>query len=124
MLILLTLFLIKHFICDFPLQTRYQYENKGVLFHPGGLLHGFITIAGSAIVLLTWGLESWALLSVLLCFEFVVHYFTDWAKVNINNYYGWGPLTSPYFWWLLGFDQLIHMLTYVFMIWAIYDAFS
>lgn len=116
MLSLFTLFLIKHFLCDFPLQTRYQYSNKGILWHPGGLLHAFITIAGSAIILLLWGFLEFEVLGFLLAFEFVIHYFMDWAKVNINEYYDWKPNTSEYYWWLLGFDQLVHMLTYVVMI--------
>ena len=119
MLSLLILFLIKHFLCDFPLQTRYQYSNKGILCHPGGLLHAFITIVGSAIVLLLWGLTNLPIIGILLLFEFIVHYLTDWAKVNINDYYGWKPNTSDYFWWLLGLDQLIHMLTYVVMIYMV-----
>lgn len=116
MLSLFSLFLFKHFICDFLLQTRYQWSNKGILFHPGGLLHAGITIAGTAIILLLWGYVDWTLLGILLVMEFAVHYLMDWAKVNINEYYSWGPLTGPYFWWLLGFDQLVHMLTYVVII--------
>jgi hypothetical protein len=33
---------------------------------------------------------------------------------------GWGPTTHPEFWVLLGLDQLLHQLTYVGMIFALY----
>lgn len=120
MLILFTLFFLKHFICDFPLQTRYQYSNKGILGHPGGLLHAFITISGSMVVLVLWGFVDFPIIFALLIWEFFIHYFTDWGKVKINTRFGWQPMTSEYYWWLLGFDQLIHMLTYVAMIYVIY----
>lgn len=102
----------KHFICDFPLQTAYQYKNKGTYGHPGGIVHAAISAAGTLIALVVvLGYSSffwWIILG-----EAVIHYHVDWAKMNLNNKWGLGPLTSEQFWWLLGFDQWVHYLTYV-----------
>lgn len=44
--------LVKHFICDFPLQaTPWMYRNKGTYLHPGGLVHAGIHWIGTSIVL-------------------------------------------------------------------------
>jgi len=42
----------------------------------------------------------------------------DWFKVWLQTKKGWLPHTSPYYWNLLGVDQLVHYLTYVAMITA------
>lgn len=115
---LLLLLQVKHFVCDFPLQWKYQYANKGTYGHPGGILHAAIHQLGSVLVFFAWGhwLNDWWW---ILMVEAIVHYHIDWAKMNINKCMGWGPLTHERFWWLLGFDQLLHQLTYVWMIWMV-----
>ncbi len=50
--------------------------------------------------------------------EFGIHYHTDWLKMNINKYFGWGATTHNEFWVLLGVDQLIHSLTYIGMVYV------
>lgn len=109
-LIVLTLLTVKHFIADFLIQTKYQWSNKGTYLHPGGLLHAHVhavaTYACFSLVSL-----STAIVAALI--DFVVHYHIDWAKMNINKYYGFGPNTHEEFWWLLGFDQFLHSLTYI-----------
>ena len=51
---------IKHFICDYPLQTLYQLRNKGTYLHPGGIIHSGIhalfTTAAFLVVAPGWGL--------------------------------------------------------------------
>jgi hypothetical protein len=111
-IILLTLFGIKHFVVDFLLQRKYQYSNKGKYGHPGGLLHaGLHGIA-------TWlCLVYFTPLAILLAVaDTVAHYHIDWAKTNINEKMGWAPNTHEEFWWLLGLDQFLHYLTYVTII--------
>ena len=39
LLAVLVVLQIKHFICDYPLQTAYQLRNKGTYGHPGGIIH-------------------------------------------------------------------------------------
>ena len=110
-LVLFAAFGIKHFVVDFPLQTRFQYSNKGTYGHGGGILHSLLHGYGTFLCLMFFvpiPIASW-----LASLDIVIHYHVDWAKVNINTKFGWGPTTHDQFWWMLGFDQLLHWLTYV-----------
>ena len=114
-------FAVKHFAVDFLLQGPYQWKNKGTLGHPGGLLHSGLHALSSALLLWLFtllfpGVFAPTVIIALVVFEFVVHYFTDWGKMNLNAKMGWGPNTHPEFWYLLGLDQFIHSMTYVAMV--------
>lgn len=109
-LTLLVLLFTKHLIVDFPLQPRYQYENKGTYGHPGGLLHSCLHGVGTYLCLAWWAPMAAFFLAIA---DAVIHYHIDWAKVNINKRLGWGPTTHEQFWWLLGLDQFLHSLTYI-----------
>lgn len=110
---LLLFLLLKHFIIDFPLQTKYQWSNKGTYGHPGGLLHAGLHGVG------TWAVLAWYApyaAIILGMMDTLIHYHIDWAKMNLNAKFGWGPTTHESFWWLLGLDQLAHQLTYIWFI--------
>jgi hypothetical protein len=111
---LILLLSTKHFVLDFPLQNKYQWSNKGTYGHPGGILHA--------------GLHGWATYLVFLLFvdwptaviagilDMFIHYHIDWGKMNLNAKLGLGPTTHEQFWWLLGLDQYLHVLTYIGLI--------
>lgn len=109
----LCLFQVKHFLADFVLQGPYILENRKHYGHPGGLLHVAIHLAGSLIALLIVGTGT-TTLAVLLLVEGVIHYHMDWAKDNFVAHRG---LTSrdAAFWYVTGFDQAVHHLTYIGM---------
>jgi len=111
---------LKHFIVDFPMQVPYMYKNKGTYMHPGGLLHSglhaLFTFTTLVYFLVFIGITGWLGFLVPLyiaTLEFILHYHIDWGKVQINKRTGWGMTTHEEFWWLLGFDQLLHQLTYI-----------
>lgn len=109
-LILAVLLFTKHFIVDFPLQTKYQWSNKGTYGHPGGALHALFHCIGTWVALLFMVPPATA---ILLGFaDGVIHYHIDWAKMNLNARLGWSANTHEQFWWLLGLDQYLHALTY------------
>lgn len=109
---LLLLLFTKHFVVDFPMQTQYQWQNKGIYGHPGGILHASLHAIGTLLMFFIFGTGlGIALVCALL--DGVVHYHIDWAKVNLNDHFGYKPDTHPEFWWLLGADQYLHSLTYV-----------
>tara|TARA_R110000868_G_scaffold388328_1_gene657155 strand:- start:32 stop:403 length:372 start_codon:yes stop_codon:yes gene_type:complete len=117
-MILITLMLllqVKHFVIDFPLQTKYQWSNKGTYGHPGGLLHAMLHGIGTflCIAFVILDIPSAIILSFA---DMIIHYHIDWAKMNINKKMTWGPTTHEQFWWLLGLDQLLHQVTYIGMI--------
>ncbi len=103
--------LFKHLVFDFFLQTSYQYRNKGIYGHPGGILHAGLHALGTAPVFL-WIAPSKALAAVIMVGEFVVHYHLDWTKDQVNKRL---KLTADdaRFWWTLGVDQFLHDATYV-----------
>ncbi len=112
-LILVLLLFTKHFIVDFPLQHRYQYSNKGTYGHPGGILHAVLHSVGTYLFFV-WFAPMAAVYLALI--DGVIHYHVDWAKMKLNAKLGYGPTTHEQFWWLLGFDQWLHAVTYVGLI--------
>lgn len=110
----LFLLFVKHFICDFPLQSNpWLYRNKGTYLHPGGITHAGIHALGTLLVLASF-IGSVAI--VYAAIDMLVHYHIDWAKMNISKHYDLQPNNSEYFWVLLGFDQLLHHITYFIII--------
>lgn len=112
MIYLLIAFQLKHFICDFPLQYPFHYLNKGKYGHIGGIWHAAIHGFGTLFALLLCGVTGWFPIIATIA-DFILHYHIDWAKMNINKYFKLKPDNSEYFWHLLGFDQLLHQLTYI-----------
>ncbi len=114
-LMLLTM-TVKHFICDFPLQAfPYQYRNKGTYGHPGGLLHAGIHWLGAFAVLYVF-VRPWEAMWLAML-DAMIHYHIDYAKMRLGVIYNLKPDNSEWFWILLGFDQLLHYLTYFLIVW-------
>ena len=107
----LVLFEVKHFVCDFVLQTAYQYRNKGIYGHPAGFVHAGLHVAGSLPAVLIMTETAW-LIAAILAAEFAVHYHVDWLKEQINKRHALSFNDARY-WWVFGADQLIHQMTYV-----------
>ena len=106
---------VKHTVGDFFLQTSYQYLNKGIYGHRGGLIHSGLQALLTIPVFLVLPPSSALLAIAIIAGEFVVHYHLDWSKEQLIKRYG---LTQedPWFWHLFGLDQLGHLLTYVAII--------
>ncbi len=111
----------KHALADFYLQTPYQYLNKGIYGHPGGLLHAGIHVALTPLVYLLLAPVSLLVAAAIALGEFTVHYHIDWLKERATHRNGF-TTQDPGFWHALGIDQLLHGLTYVaivaVLIWA------
>ena len=103
---------IKHFIWDFYYQPPYMWQNKGTFGHPGGILHSGLHAITTFYLLFTFPVTA-ELAALIAAGEFIVHYLTDYAKMNINRIKGWACNTHNEFWQLTGLDQLFHQLTYV-----------
>ena len=102
---------VKHFVCDYPLQTVYQVSNKGTYGHPGGFIHAGLHVVGTAFAFLVLP-PSLVLGAAILAVEFALHYHIDWAKDNLVRRAGLSASDST-FWWTIGLDQLLHHLTYI-----------
>lgn len=114
-LIAVLILLIKHLIFDFFLQTEYQYKNKGIYGHPGGILHAGLHAFGTSFLFL-YVYPGAALAAQILVGEFIVHYHIDWTKEQVIKRM---KLTTSdaAFWWALGVDQFLHGATYIVIAW-------
>lgn len=109
--VLFLLFVIKHFVGDFVLQFPYMVDQKGTYGARGGLEHAAIQGIGTIMVLCMFIGFFPAVLFAL--FDSVVHYHIDYMKMNIGR--GLTPQDRAYWLWL-GFDQMLHYLTYILII--------
>ena len=117
-LILFTLLSIKHFVADFVLQFDYMVQEKGYYGKIGGIHHSVIHGLFTFVIFAWFGfpIAFWAGIV-----DFVVHYHIDYAKMKIGRLKGYTPADRA-FWVWIGFDQLLHYITYVVLIgWAIFS---
>lgn len=109
-LALVTLFLVKHTIADYFLQYGWMIKDKGSYGKWGGIahakLHGFFTI----LILLLFIDPYYAFLYGVL--DSIVHYHVDYVK---SNFWKSRNLTAQdqAYWVAHGVDQLLHLLTYI-----------
>lgn len=123
---ILILLLIKHFIIDAPLQTPYQYLNKGTYGHLGGILHASLHGIGTFLCFVAYEPQM-EMCILIAAIDATIHYHIDWAKMNISsNRYSkmsHDPDGKPclciydnkFFIWLVA-DQCLHFATYVLLI--------
>ena len=104
---------LKHFICDFPLQTNYMAQNKGAYGHPGGLYHAALHGIGSVPAALIAGVAALPAVLIIVV-EMVVHYHLDWAKSRVGASMELTPRDHG-FWIAFGLDQGLHHATYLAM---------
>lgn len=115
-LILMALLQIKHMFADFYLQTSRMLAERDRYLHMGRAQHAGVHALGSAGALLLVGTTASVVL-VIVVLEWVVHYHIDWGKGRYSNATQQTP-ADPGYWRAIGFDQALHQLTYVAMIWS------
>lgn len=105
--------MVKHVICDGPLQTLAMVKAKRHYGRPLGLVHAAIQMAGTFLIGLLFGLgPQTAVLLALL--DGALHYHIDFAKENLVGLKSWTPADGP-FWWAMTTDQALHHLTYLLL---------
>jgi len=114
MIELLIALLVKHWLSDFCLQTPWMIQAKSKLFGLGGLIHA--AIHGVFTFVICYYFIGWPFALFVGLADFAVHYTIDYCKELVSRIM---KLTTahPQYWILFGFDQLLHMLTYV-AIWS------
>lgn len=115
LVILFAIFCFKHFLVDFLLQNKWQYSNKHIFGHPGGIFHAWLHGLNTIVILILFVTPIPSFLTVITIglIEWIIHYVVDWGKMNINIFTEWKCNTHEEFWYLTGFDQFLHYCTYI-----------
>ncbi|WP_430912904.1 DUF3307 domain-containing protein [Methylobacterium sp. sgz302541] len=108
MLVLACTMIVKHYVADFVLQTdwmaRGKEQERGWLAplaaHVGCHMGATLLVALAVAPRLWW----------LCLVDGAIHFSVDRSKALIGRRGHWTP-ANVQFWWLLGFDQMLHGLT-------------
>lgn len=127
-IVLLLLLILKHVICDGPLQTAWQALNKGIYGHPGGLAHAGLHACGTfiAFMIVTNSVEDGPIIVMAAALDLVLHYHIDWAKERASKVLGLATnestpdglrivVTDSRWFQALVIDQALHMTGYVLL---------
>lgn len=115
---MLAAFQVKHFLADYPLQRPYMLRK----FAPGwefvGPLTAHCAVHATFTFMLAVAFGRFDIAWELAAFDFTIHFLMDRLKAS-PKYLGRYKADQPYFWWALGFDQMIHHLTDLAIVWVI-----
>jgi hypothetical protein len=128
-MLLFIAFQVKHFIADYPLQTEYmlgKFKDEGWV--KPLLAHVAVHALGTFVITCWFGIANAIYFSL---FDSCIHFIMDRVKADRKLLGRFKPLTAAiyltatekerrdnkYYYWSLGFDQLIHHLTGIVIIW-------
>ena len=116
LLVLLLVFQIKHFICDYPLQNTYMLgKMKSTGWVKPLATHSAVHAWFTFLILLLVQPSNVLLYLLLPVADFILHFIVDRIKASPNLGGKFKP-EQPYFWWALGADQMAHhIINYVFI---------
>ncbi|WP_336489335.1 DUF3307 domain-containing protein [Methylobacterium nigriterrae] len=100
--------IVKHYVADFVLQTDWMARGKEQ--ERGWLLPLCAHVACHALATLGVALVIAPRLWWLALVDFAIHFCIDRVKSVVARRGRWTPAQAQ-FWWLLGFDQMLHALT-------------
>jgi hypothetical protein len=116
-LLLISIYQVKHFLCDFPLQSQYMLRKVAgdwgfvipLAYHCS--VHASFTLMFCVFInpKLWW----------LAILDFVIHFVMDRIKAGPNYLGRFNDYSKAGFWNALGFDQMIHHLTHYFIVWVL-----
>lgn len=115
LLLLISALLAKHYVMDFVFLSPYMLENQTRFGHPGGLIHVSLHVLFTGFIIYAFGnyynVFNMDFVPLILAAEFVIHYSIDW--VNLHERLGWSKMNKRAYWQCFGFDQFLHNMTYV-----------
>ena len=111
---LLVLFQLKHFICDYPLQTQYMLgKMQATNWIKPLAAHAAVHSLATYIITMYFVGPFTAIIFALA--DFIIHFTVDRIKASPKLGGRFNP-AQPYFWWALGADQMAHHLTHYLFI--------
>lgn len=113
----MAVFQLKHFIADFPLQSRYmlQKTRSDWAFIPPLALHSAIHAAMTLAIVAYFRSDLWW----LAVFDFIIHFVMDRIKSGPRYLGRFNDTKQNGFWIAMGFDQMVHHLTHLAIIWVL-----
>lgn len=113
---LLVLFQIKHFLADYPFQTAWMLgkARPGWDFFLPLLVHSTVHGVGTLMLCAIVAPSLWWLSLV----DLVSHFLMDRLKAS-PHLLGRFQVVQPEFWWSLGFDQMVHHLVGLWIVWKL-----
>ena len=115
--ILLIAFQVKHFLCDYPLQTEFMLGKSKL---DGWVLplqqHCIVHATGTLLIL--GFLTDISYIVAYAFLDFTLHFIMDRVKAS-PNILGRFKSDNKYFWWALGGDQAWHHLTHYLIIYLV-----
>ncbi|MCB0378628.1 MAG: DUF3307 domain-containing protein [Bdellovibrionales bacterium] len=114
---LLLIYQIKHYIADFPLQREYMLRKTVAswAFLLPLATHCSVHAVGTLVICLMFRPEMWWLAIA----DFIIHFFVDRLKSGPKYFGRYNDLSRPGFWNVLGFDQMVHHITHIWIIYMI-----
>lgn len=118
--ILLIIFQVKHFICDFPLQREYMLKKTTAswAFVPPLALHSGVHASFTLMILIWFNPALW----YFALYDFAIHFVMDRIKSGPKYLGRFNDKDRPGFWNALGFDQMVHHLTHYSIVWMIINS--
>ncbi len=116
--ILLVVYQLKHFVCDFPLQRGWMLNKirPGWDFIPPLSAHAAVhSLASLAIIFVMHKPQLWWLAIV----DFAAHFIMDRIKAGPKYLGRFKDKTKAPYWNSLGFDQMVHHLTHLYLVWVL-----
>ena len=117
--IIIIFIFVVHYIADFLLQTREMGENKSksikwLSIHV--FVYSFVT---TAFWMVGFDRPDFLFASQMFLITFVTHFITDFITSKISSYFYYKSISDKpnrkkwmgYFWYMIGFDQLVHAIT-------------
>ena len=113
LVLLLGLFIFKHYVADFLLQNMRHISNKGFYGRWGGIEHALHHALLTACILFAF--VSWHIALLFGLIDGILHYHIDYIKTRFGPK---DPAKSD-FWVWHGTDQLLHYATYFAIIYKL-----
>ena len=114
-LLLFALMQVKHLFADFYLQNMWMLTGRDRYLHLGRTAHAAIHSVFSVVIFAMFGTPMIWLLAIFVI-EFVIHFHVDFWKARENVVKQLTPEDAA-FWRAMGFDQALHHLTGIGLIW-------
>ena len=115
--ILFMIYQVKHFLADYIFQHNYMLKKirPDWDFLPPLALHCAVHAGLTLIICFFFRPDLWWLSLI----DFSIHFAMDRLRSGPKYLGRYNDVNNSIFWWILGFDQMIHHMSHILIIWII-----